>query len=64
MAAPRWRGRVVLDWSKGGSVAATAQPCAICARPAVMVSPTGAACHKTCAEDWIERKEARTTTDR
>lgn len=55
---------MVLDWSKGGSVAATAQSCVICGRPAFMVSPTGAACHKTCAEDWTERKEARTTTDR
>jgi hypothetical protein len=58
MAAPRWQGRVVLDWSKSGSVSAAAQPCVLCGRPALMIGPAGKPCHKTCAEDWTERREA------
>ena len=59
MVVPRWKGRVVLDWSKDGRVGASEQTCVLCGRPTPLISPAGKPCHKTCAEAWTEQNEAR-----
>lgn len=51
-----------LDWSS--ATVGDPAPCVLCGKPALMRSPRGVPCHKTCAERWHdehgqEQKERR-----
>lgn len=32
------------------------EPCVVCTKPAMLFSPRGKPCHKTCAEKWARRR--------
>jgi hypothetical protein len=51
----------LLNWSKTGG-AGPLEPCVICGKPAMCRSPRGRPCHKTCAETWLEMRDARKGT--
>jgi hypothetical protein len=42
---------IVLDW-RHCRVLDTPRTCVLCGQPALLLSPRGRPCHKTCAETW------------
>jgi hypothetical protein len=54
---------VVLDWTSSGPEGpggvGAPEPCVLCERKTIVRSPTGAPCHKGCAEAWVEAHPER-----
>jgi hypothetical protein len=53
----------LFDWRKTATVlpAGKTEPCVICHKPTMLLSPRGKPVHKVCAEQWTDRHPRSTS---